>query len=190
VDKEDEDLSEVTDQPGGPAAIKESKESDPPLYSEKIEEDIDVLNEDTEIALNAIDESNAGTLNSISTRNLLNTVLEDADDVHDDVEAIDLGLERSLRRYSVNIKNTPAYREVVVDYKELERLNKELDDERIALRRAMESNNPAAVKLQLQKISDTVNSINLLKNKTKKDLALLNLKKYTISKATVIRVII
>ena len=190
VNEEDEDLSEVTDQPGGPAAIKESKDSDPPLYSEKIEEDIDELNEDVEAALDAIDETDASTLNSVSTRNLLNTVLEDADDVHDDIEAIDLGLERSLRRYSVNIKNTPAYRTVAADYKELERLNKGLDEERIALRRAMESNNPAAVKLQLQKIADTVNSINLLKNKTKKDLALLNLKKYTISKATVIRVII
>jgi len=188
--KEEEDLSEVENKPGGPAAIKESKDSDPPLYSNKIEEDIDVLNEDVDAALGAINEDDANTLNSVSTRNLLNAVLEDADDVHDDVEAIDLGLERSLRRYGVNVKNTPAYRTVAADYKELERLNKELDDERIALRRAMESNNPAEVKRQLQKISDTVNSINLLKNKTKKDLALLNLKKYTISKANVIRVII
>jgi hypothetical protein len=155
----------------GKKAIGLASKADPTLFDKKTLEHNLKLKESAENALLAL--KYPGALSKTATQKLLNDVIANSDEVERDLKAINKGILQSLIHFN---KNTPEYKTVYSDYKELNRLYNELDAEKMALKDAIAKKDVAKIMEQLRKISATENAINALENKTKMDMTMLYMK--------------
>jgi len=157
-------VKKIAETPEGEAAVEEAELSNPELFSKKAENDNLALGENTLKAINQV--KNLEALNDPATQKLLETVINNADEVSNDIETTDAEIFYNLQFFD---EDTPEYKAVESDYKKMESLYKELNEEKSALRAAIAKKDRIEVLTQLKKIAKTEENINSVRNKMKLD---------------------
>ena len=165
----------------GAAAVNEAEKENPEMFDNNNDETVLKLGENTLKAINQV--KTLDSLNDPVTKSLLETVSKNADEVSNDIETTDAEIAEVLQYFD---EDTPEYKAVESDYKEMELLYKEINKVKLALRAAIVKGDRIEVLKQLQNIAKTEEKINSVRNKMKLDVVKLHQmpKKENINKET------